>query len=219
MTERFVVLDMDRTLLDSTEYSMALMDAFGLTTDEKIKATKKLAEQTGNSFDFLDYLMDTKQTRLEDIYLRMGQLTASQPESLLMPGVREFIHSLDDLKEPYGILTMGTPHNQRLKLATLRAILQKDQSTLPAEITNTPNKSMDFIRNRWNEARGGFDISPDLCGKLGGTCAELVVLVDDKQDNLTAKHPRIVAFHVPVARAEEAHTLQSVTDYLEQTAS
>lgn len=219
MLHRFIVLDMDRTLFDSAEYANVIMEALSLTIVEERQAKAVLKCEYGNNFDFLSYLVDLKGLDYQQASELILHRSDQHRETLLMPGVTGLIAALDQSGDAYGILTTGTEQNQQLKLAILRDLLNKTKEGLPAEVTSVPDKSLDFIENRWNEARQAFHIDAKLSGKKGGVYAKTVVLIDDKSTNLTAKHPHVVLMHVPVNPTAEQHTLNSVADYIRYTAA
>lgn len=206
---------MDRTLLDTAVYAGMLMDAAKLTPQHRRDAEAVLSRTVGDSFDFLEYIMQTGHIKFEALH---GYMLAHATEHVLMPGVHEFIDTLDATGEAYGILTTGAAQNQQLKLDILRKVLNKTTATLPAEITAVPNKSADFVMMRWRPGKKAFYIGTELSGVRGGRYAQRVLLVDDKQSNLTTPHVQLTAFHVPVDKSTEAHTLKSVSDYIKHTA-
>lgn len=211
MLRRFIVLDMDRTLLDTAAYSLVLMDAFGVTPGDKKKIMAVLNRHAGNNFDLYSYLMAHAPT--DEGIIQRHMLAAATP-ALLMPGVQEFIARLDGTGDAYGILTTGAPQNQALKLVVVRALLGKSAQELPAEITHVANKSADFALKRWRPAKKAFYINEQLSGVRGGRFAEYVLLVDDKATNLTTLHAQITALHVPVVQSAGVHSLKSVGDYI-----
>jgi len=216
MVERFIVLDLDRTLLDTDAYVDLLVRAL---LPEKLhnEVRAKLAGTIGQSFDGLAYILQRAgldyQAATNQV---MRSLNNDNGLTLPMPGAAELIAFLDTAGEHFGILTTGTVPNQQLKLKAFYAVIGV---IIPAEITSTPDKSIDFIENR--REGSGFNISPTLSGAANGLHARTVVIIDDKQTNLTADHPGVIAIHVPLTREEQApgHTLQSVQAYLQNTAS
>lgn len=218
MLHRFIVIDMDRTLFDTAEYAAVLMEALRLTTAEALQAQAVLTLEYGKNFDLLTYLVKLKGIDYQQACQQIMTRAKKHTETLLMPGVVGLVDALTESGDSYGILTTGTLENQNLKLAVLRDLLAKDETSLPAEITSVSDKSVDFIQNRWDEVKQAFHIDEQLSGKKGGVYAKTVVLIDDKSNNLTAKHPHMVLMHVPVNPTAEQHTLRSVADYIRYTA-
>lgn len=218
MLHRFIALDMDRTLFDSTEYASVIIEALNLSEVEEREAKEVLKHEYGNNFDALSYLVGIKGVDYKTAYKLILNRSKKHRRALLMPGVANLILTLDNTGDSYGILTTGTKVNQDLKLAILRDLLNKNETSLPAEVTEVSDKSLDFIENRWDEKRQAFHIDAELCGKKGGAYAKTVVLIDDKSTNLTAKHPHVVLMHVPVNPTAEEHTLNSVAEYIKYTA-
>lgn len=212
MLQRFIVLDLDRTLLDTEAYARLLISTL-LPMEGHDKAAAKLAGVTGQSFDFLAYILDKAGVDYKTATAKVLQAVQPGDRRLLMPGAAEFIGFLVQSQEHFGILTMGTVPNQQLKLAVLHKITGV---TISAEITNTQNKSLDFLQNRWDG--NAFYLSPDLSGVGDGLRTKTIILVDDKQSNLTEAHQNIVAMHVPPGPLAEQHTLESVVRYIEHTA-
>ena len=53
MLHRFIALDMDRTLFDSTEYASVIIEALNLSEVEEREAKEVLKHEYGNNFDSL----------------------------------------------------------------------------------------------------------------------------------------------------------------------
>ncbi len=211
--ERFIVLDLDRTLLDTGVYSELLLRVL-LAPELQAEAREVVASSTGASFDFLEYLLRQSGINYEKAFEKVLQAVMPGDNKLLMPGAAELIAFLAISGEHHGILTTGTVPNQSLKVAVLQRITRQ---AIPAEVTSVPNKSADFVQNR---RRGNlFYITPQLSGVSSGLMAKTIILIDDKASNLTESHPHIIAMHVPANPTTQSHTLESIGHYIKRTFS
>ena len=212
---RFIVLDLDRTLLNTDAYSRLLLNVAGLSAQQNADLTAQLMQKTGAGFDLLASILRQGNS---DVAALTNTMLRCATDDLLMPGAKDFITSLDEAHDVYGILTTGSAQGQAPKLAVFRQLVRKTDRLLPAEITNALNKSKDFVLNRCRPRQNAFYISEELSGVRGGCYARRVLLVDDKPSNLSMPHARLTTFCVPTIPAPESHTLQSVGYYIRHSA-
>ena len=172
------VLDFDRCLGGTP----ALYDLFvnviqdlGIATTAQLKDARQYIEQTGGSFDVLNYLYqnnlvdDELYQRVAAAYLRRAK---AAPVSMLEPGAGVFLERLHNANHSCGILSYGDERWQRLKIAA------SGLERMSAMITDEKSKGR-LIALWYDDARGVFDVPSGITMHHKTPYGE-VVLVDDK---------------------------------------
>lgn len=205
--EVFVVLDLDRTLIDSSLLTSYLVEYY-VPLDNREEEVAAIARHRGSSYDALTYL-GTKYSLTEPIDAgtlveRHGWKTLA--DALLLPGAAEIFFALDSRRVPYGIFTKGGKAFQSLKVALLCAMV--GETAIPYQVTNTNEKAAYIAKHWWSDARGVFVIPEQLSGTKDFT-ARRVIIVDDKLDNLASTHHGITPYHISV------NTVQTFIDSID----
>ncbi len=185
--ETFVVLDLDRTLLDSPKLVSSIAPLFGeagVPILQQAALYAHIRTQDGNQFDYVSYLRkelgDTIVNRVVDMVrtkLETGELYASE---LFFDGVQELFEVLDGRGVPHAIFTAGGDETQQLKLELLEAAFGKH---VPAKIVDHARKAH-VIQSEWfDTTEQMYTIPTELC-REGSVQAKRIVLLDDKPENL-----------------------------------
>ncbi len=207
--ERFVVIDMDRTLFATDNFGTYVYDVFGLDDDERQAAEQAVLSSKGSGFDTFGYLQQRHPGKLQRFSGEAGELDVGSmadwlverhglqqlQDALLLPGARELFRVLDERELPHGVLTTGEDSYQQLKAAVLRRLL--DRPGLPVMVVdgaNVPDKTAMLVDACWQETSQYFLLPVQLSGEL--IAARNLVVIDDKDENLASPHASIHAVHI-----------------------
>jgi len=169
----FQLIDLDRTLFDTSKFAKAITDeinltqpGFGTELDERFEAAYKKEE----TFFLLRYLRHEKgDAWFENLVSQVVEKYGAS--SFIIPGTAErlaFTDTLSDVSPSWGILTYGDKVDQLMKM---RIIGLED---VPVYFTRTPNKA-DIIQS-WKRKDGRFQL-PSV---FGSHIVEKLTLEDDK---------------------------------------
>jgi len=169
----FQLIDLDRTLFDTSKFAKAITDeinltqpGFGTELDERFEAAYKKEE----TFFLLRYLRHEKgDAWFEDLVSRVVE--KYEASSFIIPGTAERLalaDTLSDLSPSWGILTYGDKVDQLMKMRIMGL------EDVPVYFTHTPNKA-DIIQS-WKREDGRFQ----LPAVFGGAVVEALTLEDDK---------------------------------------
>lgn len=221
----FVVLDLDRTLLNTDElnkYMCAHIETERDTTPEDGDAWNYIQQQKGRSFSVLGYLRTRFGSEQWDV-LQKQMVTMADAESLLSsavlyPYVAELLNALDEARIPYAILTYGDSENQQFKLDILHATIGRKTEIVDALITDEQYKG-EWIARTWRQNTGGageewFYVHPDLHPEQTMK-AKTIVVVDDKAQNAQANDAHIIDFIVDNTAPGSAAGARSIRDLYE----
>ncbi len=169
----FQLIDLDRTLFDTSKFAKALTDEINVTEpglgtelDDRFEEAYK-KEQT---FFLMRHLRHKKgdewfENLVSHVVERYGG------EAFLLPGAQErlvFAETISSRSPAWGILTYGDKIDQLLKM---RIVGLEDA---PLYITNTPNKSE--VLHTWKTSKGAFQLPQSY----GGEVVDMLTLEDDK---------------------------------------
>lgn len=211
--ERFICVDVDRTVLKTTtlftDYIVPALRA--IAEEDKTDNIERqnhhqiidtlvrdMAENVGRSFDFL--AVYNERTR-GDIKLSTEALASSVVNSMCQDGkiseqaingmlankTIDVLIAIDNLPDSrWGFVTSGGEQTQTVKLLILEQILaQTAKLPLRAQIISTEHKTRD-IDTVWRQANGLFAIPEELTGKPE-VFARSVIMIDDKPKNLVTE--------------------------------
>lgn len=209
--EYFVLLDMDRTLLDTDQWVDCLYAAFSLSDSEKTVEERRERQRRGAGYDLFRELHERYGRRLPGSHRgghEMAEVVANRIEALypavdlersLVPDVRELLAKLEHQAVPYAIMTKGGEASQLCKLLVLRAILSRP---LPAVIIpdDAPPKAATVLRDWHDDHTGQFLVPPDYTSTDSAVRAHKVAVLDDKPENIAASHPSV--YGVLIGRAD-----------------
>lgn len=196
VVEEFVVLDLDRTLLDSTEvawFVLAGLASHGFSEKRIKQAIGYIETQSGKSFYLFDYISqefpEVKPGKLAAELLLDERLLNKVRSRLLCAGADELIEELNLHTVPHMILTYGEQDYQQFKISLLRKLVDKSTERLPALITQSENKS-DWIVEAWFEPSREYAKIPDnVAGE--DIQARHVIIIDDKLQNTVTSHEHV----------------------------
>ncbi len=169
----FQLIDLDRTLFDTSAFVKALTDEIdriepGMGTE--LDARFEEAYKKEVTFFVLRHLRKEKgDAWLEDLVARV--VAERGAESFMLPGARErllFADTYAGNQPAWGILTYGDEVDQRMKLRIAGL------ESAPLLITDTPDKGS--IIASWLQPNGTFKL-PD---SFGGALVEHLTFEDDK---------------------------------------
>lgn len=197
IVDEVVVLDLDRTLLDSSAVTQLVLESMahhGVGANRITEAIEYVESQTGNSFYLFDYIeREFSAATLEAIVKEIMQndaLLMELKDDLLCPGADKLVYALESQGTPALILTYGEQNYQSFKIDLFRKLVGKSNKELPGIVTDVANKSK-WVEENWF-------IRPDELGEVpieirGETLlARLVSIVDDKISHLQATDSRVV---------------------------
>jgi len=174
MNPYLVCIDFDRTLSNEAliDETMELAcQAAGLDITV-IRATKKAAEQRGESFSTLEYVQDRESpATVQDV--KDAFATIARQDSPLYPDALPLLQSLRDHSIPHLILTQGLKEWQELK------IIATQLHEYAYRIIDEKDKGKEIIT--WREAENVY--RPPIAGVAP---AKSVVLIDDKAKSFTS---------------------------------
>lgn len=197
IVDEVVVLDLDRTLLDSsavTQLVLASMTRHGVSADRISEAIKYVEAQKGNSFHLFDYIerefsFATLDAIVDEI-MQNDTLLLALKNDLLCPGADMLVYALEEQGTPAMVLTYGEQNYQSFKIDLFRKLIGKSNKELPGIVTHVANKSM-WIQENWFTRQDELgEVPVDI---MGGTLLTRVVsIVDDKISNLQSTDDRVV---------------------------
>ena len=187
--DTFVVIDLDRTLLDtSTLVDMLLLQLHdhGYDAHQVSGFIDFIHSRTGSSLSLREFFESSieeggvlyatvKQELLQ--LAEGGELT----DELLYTGATELLDRLDETDVPFAILTYGDVADQDFKLGLLRMLTSRQIGELHATITTEREKARWISDTRKHD--GGLHVPDDIYG-YGPVVADSVVVLDDKPQNL-----------------------------------
>jgi hypothetical protein len=216
--ETFGVFDLDRMLLKSDELVDLLCNgfiAYGVPPEDIAKDKSYIHAQKDRDFSATDYLLERygeeALSGVKEDLLVLAQ--AGELAGLLYPGARELLETMDELKVPFGILTYGEVPNQQFKLDLVRAIMQRDESSLPAKITDEKSKSH-WMHQEWAQPDGRLLVPAEFT-RGRAVLANHIVLLDDKQRHLRSPYKKVRGIWIDNEAAKESTvTLLEVVERL-----
>lgn len=169
----FQLIDLDRTLFDTSAFAKAITDevnkthpGLGTDLDEQFEAAYKQEE----TFFLLRYLRQEQgDAWFEALVERV--VKAHGAEAFILPGVQQRLEFADTVKHDgpaWGILTYGDEIDQLIKLRIMG--LENE----PLCLTDTPDKG--GVLASWQNEDGAFQL-PD---SLGGERVDRLTFEDDK---------------------------------------
>ena len=187
----FVVIDLDRTLIDNNVLMQLLYESLG--GNDAADAQKKLQElrqkelaNRGNSFDVLSALGEIWGIDSKFVNVLIERIV-SHPDALgiVVEGTAEMLEELKQGGVLHGIVTYGENKNwQDMKVEILRRIIGLDSADTPHSVTSVKAKAH-YIENEWwdNDIKQ-FLVPEEVCGIPGGVYAQTIHILDDKKANL-----------------------------------
>jgi FMN phosphatase YigB (HAD superfamily) len=188
----FVVIDLDRTLLDTDKLNELLCQVVDASNDARLDDGDPYAyilRQAGKSFSVSNYLNERFGPDANAMaWLRLQEAAHEHP-TLLHAGASQLLATLDQQAVPYGLVTYGEANNQQAKLRLVHAVLGKQADELPYLITDEPNKAQ-WIAHHWKRTGdSAFHIHETLSRE--GLRTDRVVIIDDKAMNTATDDPGI----------------------------
>ena len=202
----FVVLDLDRTILNTDALNRQICERIDKSIDtspEQGDPYEFIQSQKGKALSVAAYLDNRYgHEAYEQVTTTLAREaeTPDQPRAadLIYPGVAELLAALEDNDTPYGILTYGEPANQIFKLRIFHALVKKYEGAINALVTDQQFKAQ-WIESNWKESPdsegGWFVVHPELSSNAT-IKAQHIVVVDDKLENTQSEDARIVEFVV-----------------------
>jgi hypothetical protein len=194
--DTFVVLDLDRTLLETDALvellCMQLLN-HGISREQIDADLLFIHRQKGASFKLLDFFEAQYGKGLFDIVKREILELAKNgelKEGLLCEGAPELIGKLGASSTPFCVLTYGEEHSQRFKLELVEQLFGQDEVQLHAVVTKETNKAA-WIEKNWQHDESGRVVVPNDGYASSELRATTVVVIDDKLSNLKSGDDRI----------------------------
>jgi hypothetical protein len=212
VVEEFVVLDLDRTLLNTTEVALLVLAGLvsqGVSEKQIKQAIAYMETQSGKSFYLFDYIAqefpDVNPSKLAAKLLFDEVLVRKVRTNLLCAGANELIEELNLQTIPHMILTYGEQDYQQFKVSLFRKLVNKSAEQLPALITQSENKTEWIVKN-W------FELSHDYAKILGTVAGEeiqarRVIIIDDKLQNIITSHEHVHGLLVDNYKGQNSDTL------------
>ena len=174
----FVVLDLDRTLLDTARlvqaYTAMLSEKFGRQLVMDLTEAQLNSEDREVSFDVYSYL--AAGIGADEVGQFNGDfLSRHEHVDMLNDGAVDLLMSLSIHNQKYGILTQGSQSWQLFKLMAARL------GHVPYVITDQPRKAGITVAS-WQQANGQFKVPCefDAGADRGGGVYDRILEVDDK---------------------------------------
>jgi hypothetical protein len=187
--ESFVVLDLDRTLLNSDKVVQLMCDAlprFGVSDQDAREDLAMIQAATGQSLSAFEFLGGRYGAELihhlaADLLQQAENGQLDEYDLLYGDSSTELLDELDVQEIPFAVLTYGESLNQQFKLALYRILARR--AALPAVVTDEPRKGA-WIHEHWLDAsEDHMRIPPDFTDGQE-IIAQEVIILDDKQHNL-----------------------------------
>jgi hypothetical protein len=215
----FVVLDLDRTLIDNDVLVNIIFDVLPeMGYDESVVEglIRVEHENKGNSFDLFGYLEQTSSRKVNLSTLK-DHILARRPEDLVYDGVEELLDELSTAAVPHGIMTYGSMGWQSAKIDLFRALAGSKTTTLSALITNEKNKA-EYIDAHWySQERSRFTIPKELSGLEKGVAVSSVLIIDDKPTNFETSNSHIHGQVVDNSDKESGCTIDDISSSIGHT--
>lgn len=196
IVDEVAVLDLDRTLLDSSAVTALLMASLvqhGVNKTQLDAALRHIEAQTGNSFYLFDFIKDEFPDVALDAVIE-GIMGNELPlewagMGLLCDRADELIYALEDRNIPHVVLTYGEESYQEFKIALFRRLINRTDKTLPAIITTAQNKAR-WVTDEWFDEAGKLGkVSKAVIGEE--LQVQSAVIIDDKAENLKSTDVRV----------------------------
>ncbi len=169
-----ILFDLDRTLCGTDKVSRHLIDSLRSNWPEVADDIEK-SISLGQGLRYDPWSDIRSRLSTSDIKgLRVSMMRGLSPSYFYVDEAEGLIAEINTRGIDFGIMTYGDPEYQRLKLEFMGL------SDVPVLVTSEPGAKASLIGSWRQEGSGAFAI-PDA---LGGCEAELVMLVDDKLDEL-----------------------------------
>jgi len=187
VTPDFVVLDLDRTLIDNdvlVDIIRKSLTSFGMTQAQITELSENEKDNKGNSFDYLGAMLaiapNLNLTKIVESIKNHPDFT-----SILVGGAKELLAALRDKNIAHGILTYGSnPDWQYMKTDILRTLCGIEEEELVAAVTKTEGKAT-YIEESWYDSdKKMFLVPEELSGMPGGLWVRRIHIFDDKDINL-----------------------------------
>lgn len=187
--ETFAVIDLDRTLLDtSTLVDMLLLQLHdhGYDARQVSGFIDFIHSRTGSSLslrEFFESSIEDGEVLYGTVKQELLQLAegGELTDELLYAGAAELLDTLDETDVPFAILTYGDVADQDFKLSLLRMLTSRQIGELHATITTEREKAR-WISHTWSQD-GLLHVPDDIYGHAP-IVADSVVVLDDKPQNL-----------------------------------
>jgi len=209
----FVVLDLDRTLIDNNVLMELLYESLGGNSADDTQAKlhelrqKELANR-GNSFDVLGALNEIWGIDAEFVNVLIDRIV-NHPDALgiVVEGTAEILDELKKSDVLHGIVTYGENVEwQNMKVEILRRIIGLNSADTPHSVTSVKAKAH-YIENQWWDAdRKQFLVPEEVCGIPGGVYARTIHILDDKKANL--ENSGELDIHAYLVEAANSSSLQ-----------
>lgn len=206
-TEVFIVLDLDRTMLDTDKLNHLLCTYIDKTNDaspEDGDPYEYTLAREGESFSLVPYLIQRYSQAAFDtatLHLKAGaEQSEGTKDDIIYPGVRELIAELDAQGIDHGILTYATDiENQKFKLDIWHHFIGRTHDRIEAIITELDKKG-EWVEDHWHDPESTqhdphFIVPSDL-SENDRIRARYILIVDDKFKNIRSDHKHIIGFTV-----------------------
>jgi len=185
----FQLIDLDRTLFDTSRFARAITDEINVTepgVGTKLDEMYEAAYKNEETFFLMRYLREKHgDTWLEELVERAVENIGAA--TLLLPGARERLsiaNSVTSYRPSWGILTYGDDVDQRMKI---RLIGLEDA---PLFLTSTPDKAP--IIQSWQKPDGTFQLPTEF----GGGVVDSLTFEDDKLRAFVGLSSNVTGFWV-----------------------
>lgn len=225
-TEVFVVLDLDRTMLDTDKLNrllcMYIEKTHDASPDDGDPYEYTLARE-GESFSLVPYMIKRYSQEAFDtatLRLKAGVEQSEGAENdIIYPGVRELIDELDAQGIDHGILTYATDvENQKFKLDIWHHCIGRSYDRIEAIITELDKKG-EWIEDHWRDPRSTQNdphfIVPSDLSENDRIRARYILIVDDKFKNIRSDHKHIIGYRVDNSANTPSASGGSVVDLLD----
>lgn len=194
--DAFIVLDLDRTLLNTDALMDLLFEQLSQTdgtNTEEVQAAKNVSyAHKGKSFDVTtlidDRFGDGTFERLHQQIIAMAH-DVDMRKRLLYAGASDLIETLESAGSYYSILTHGSQEFQSDKLRLLGALTDRLEPPFNAYITTETNKA-EWINRQWQRDRARFMVPNDVY-RQRSVAAQSIIVIDDKRTNLETTNEHI----------------------------
>ncbi len=218
LVETFVIIDLDRTLLNTDAWVNLVylqLQKRGITPEQARHELDFTMQQTGTSFSLLEHIERTRgKVLLNDVMndiLLIAQNGELDPDELLYAGTAQLLNVLEARNVPFAILTYGNELDQTFKLDIVRALLGRNSDQLHGVVTDEPKKAAWIVRS-WTDVttQRGVGI-PISIAKIEGLRASCIVILDDKKQNLEPSADFIKGILVDNSQQDSGGALSIIT--------